>query len=115
MSKLIIKGGNTISGEIRVGGAKNSVLPILAATVLNGGINIIHDIPKLLDVDIMEKILTSLGCSVKRENGTIIVDSRQLTNYEIPEDLVREMRSSIIFLGAMLSRYGKVKVSYPGG
>lgn len=115
MSKLIIDGGNRISGEIRVGGAKNSVLPILAATVLNAGVNVVHDIPNLLDVDIMEKILTSLGCSVKRENGTIVVDSRELTNYEIPEELVREMRSSIIFLGAMLSRYGKVKVSYPGG
>lgn len=115
MSKLVISGGNTIAGEVRVGGAKNSVLPILAATVLNGGINVVHDIPKLLDVDIMEKILTSLGCSVKRENGTIIVNSKELTNYEIPEELVREMRSSIIFLGAMLSRCGKVKVSYPGG
>jgi len=115
VSKLIIDGGNRIGGEVRVGGAKNSVLPILAATVLNGGINVVHDIPKLLDVDIMEKILTSLGCSVKRENGTIVVNSKELTNYEIPEELVREMRSSIIFLGAMLSRCGKVKISYPGG
>ncbi len=115
MSRLIVSGGNRICGETKVSGAKNSVLPILAATVLNGGINVIHDIPKLLDVDIMEKILISLGCSVKRENGTIIVDSRQLINYEIPEELVREMRSSIIFLGAMLSRCGKVKASYPGG
>lgn len=115
MSKLIINGENTVYGEVKIGGAKNSVLPILAATVLNGGINIIHDIPKLLDVSIMERILTSLGCSVKIEDRTIIVDSKNLTNYEIPEELVREMRSSIIFLGAMLSRYGKVKASYPGG
>ena len=115
MSKLIINGGNRIHGEIRIGGAKNSVLPILAATVLNGGINIIHDIPKLLDVGIMEKILVSLGCTVKRENRTVIVDSKQLTNHEIPEELVREMRSSIIFLGAMLSRCGRVIASYPGG
>ena len=94
---------------------QNSVLPILAATVLNSGINIIHDVPKLLDVYIMEKILTSLGCSVKRENRTVIVDSSQLTNYEISEELVREMRSSIVLLGAMLSRCGKVIASYPGG
>ncbi len=115
MSKLIINGGNTVNGEVRINGAKNSVLPILAATVLNGGINVVHDIPNLLDVDIMEKVLTSLGCLVKREKGTIIVDSRNITSYEIPEMLVREMRSSIIFLGAMLSRYGKVKAGYPGG
>ncbi|HZK57155.1 MAG TPA: UDP-N-acetylglucosamine 1-carboxyvinyltransferase [Clostridia bacterium] len=115
MSKLIINGGNRIQGEIRIGGAKNSVLPILAATVLNGSINVIHDIPKLLDVRIMEKILVSLGCSVKRENRTVVVDSRQMTNHEIPEELVREMRSSIVFLGAMLSRCGRVVASYPGG
>ena len=72
MSRLIINGGNRIHGETRIGGAKNSVLPILAATVLNGGINIVHDIPKLLDVDIMEKILVSLGCSIKREKRTIL-------------------------------------------
>lgn len=115
VSRLIIDGGNRIFGEVRVGGAKNSVLPILAATVLNGGINVIHDIPKLLDVEIMERILISLGCDVKRENDIIIIDSREISNYEIPEELVREMRSSIIFLGAMLSRCGKVKLSYPGG
>lgn len=115
MSELIIRGGSRIRGEVEVSGAKNSVLPILAATVLNGGTNIIHNIPELLDVNIMEKILTSLGCLVKRENKTIIIDSKNITNYEIPEELVREMRSSIIFLGAMLSRYGKVIASYPGG
>ncbi|MDR5658033.1 UDP-N-acetylglucosamine 1-carboxyvinyltransferase [Serpentinicella sp. ANB-PHB4] len=115
MSKLLVKGGNRLEGSIRVKGAKNSVLPILAATVLNGGINVIHDIPNLSDVKLMIKILKSIGCSVKKEGNTVIVDSSKLNNYEIPEDLVREMRSSIVFLGSVLTRCGKVQISYPGG
>ncbi|MBN4074612.1 MAG: UDP-N-acetylglucosamine 1-carboxyvinyltransferase [Alkaliphilus sp.] len=115
MSKYIIVGGNKIEGELSIQGAKNAVLPLIAATVLNSSTNIIHDIPEITDVEIMIKILESLGCTVKRENKTLIVDSSRLHNYEIPEVYVREMRSSIVFLGAMLSRFGKIKVSYPGG
>lgn len=115
MSKLIIHGGYKIQGELRVGGAKNSVLPILAATVLNGSINIVHDIPRLSDVEVMIKILRAVGCKVERKNRTMIIDSSKLDNHEIPEELVREMRSSIVFLGAMLARCGETVVSYPGG
>lgn len=115
MSKIIIEGGRKIQGELRVGGAKNSVLPILAATVLNGKINIVHDIPKLSDVEVMTKILRAAGCDVKRENGTMVIDSSKLDNHRIPEELVREMRSSIVVLGAMLARCGETIVSYPGG
>ncbi|KAB3533192.1 UDP-N-acetylglucosamine 1-carboxyvinyltransferase [Alkaliphilus serpentinus] len=115
MSKFEVIGGNKIVGELEVQGAKNSVLPILAATVLNSGINIVHDIPMLSDVEIMIQILESVGCKVTREGNTVVVDSKNLNNYEIPEKLVREMRSSIIFLGAMLARCGRVKISYPGG
>lgn len=115
MSKIIIEGGRKIQGELRVGGAKNSVLPIMAATVLNGKINIVHDIPKLSDVEVMSKILRAVGCDVKRENGTMTIDSSKLDNHRIPEELVREMRSSIVFLGAMLARCGETIVSYPGG
>ena len=115
MGKLIVRGGNKLAGEVDVSGAKNSVLPILAATVLNGGMNVIHNIPNLSDVSIMIKILVAVGCSVKKEGSTVIVDSSGLNNYEIPEYLVREMRSSIIVLGAMLARCGQVRISYPGG
>lgn len=115
MGKLIVRGGNKLAGEVDVSGAKNSVLPILAATVLNGGMNVIHNIPNLSDVSIMIKILVAVGCSVKKEGSTVIVDSSGLNNYEIPEYLVREMRSSIIVLGSMLARCGQVRISYPGG
>ncbi|AOY77427.1 UDP-N-acetylglucosamine 1-carboxyvinyltransferase [Clostridium formicaceticum] len=115
MSKLVIRGGHKIEGELKVSGAKNSVLPILAATVLNGKLNVIHDIPKLSDVEVMIKILKSVGCEVTRENNTIIVDSSKLNNHKIPEELIREMRSSIVFLGAMLARCRETTMSYPGG
>ncbi len=115
MSKLLIHGGNKIQGQLNVSGAKNSVLPILAATVLNGSTNVIHNIPALSDVKIMKGILRAVGCNVKREDKTIIVDSKGVNNHVIPEELVREMRSSIIFLGAMLGRCGETIVSYPGG
>ena len=115
MGRFEVIGGSKIEGEARVSGAKNSVLPIMAATVLNGKLNILHDIPRLSDVEVMTKILLSIGCTVKREGTTIIVDSSGLNKDEIPEEWVREMRSSIIFLGAMLSRCGRVKISYPGG
>lgn len=115
VSRFIIQGGSRVHGELTIGGAKNSVLPILAATVLNGGLSIIHDIPNLSDVEIMVKILRAIGCYVKREKRTLVIDSSEINNTEVPEDLVREMRSSIVLLGAMLARNGKVKISYPGG
>lgn len=115
MDKLVIEGGRPLEGKIRVHGAKNSVLPILAATVLNGGINVIHDCPDLRDVRSSVNILTHLGCEVKRDNDTLIVDSSNINSYEIPENLTHEMRSSVIFLGAVLARFGKALTSLPGG
>ncbi len=115
MSKYIVVGGKKIVGEARVHGAKNAVLPILAATVLNGNINVLYDIPRLSDVEIMTKILQAVGCRVYREGEALVVDSSDLNSHEVPEDLVREMRSSFIFLGALLARHGSVKISYPGG
>ncbi len=115
MSKIVIEGGNRLKGELVVDGSKNSVLPILAATILNGGINVIKNVPRLNDVATMLQILTSLGCKVKWEGSTVIVDSSTANCTEVPEHLVKEMRSSIIFMGPILSRFKKVTISYPGG
>lgn len=115
MSAFVINGGRRISGSIRVQGSKNSVLPILAATVLVDGISVIHNCPNLSDTDSTVKILRNLGCKVKRDGNSIIVDSAHITNTEIPEDLMREMRSSVIFLGAILGRMKSAVISTPGG
>ncbi|MCX7746967.1 MAG: UDP-N-acetylglucosamine 1-carboxyvinyltransferase [Clostridia bacterium] len=115
MSKLIVIGGSKLKGEIVVEGAKNAILPVLAATILNSGLNVIKNCPKLKDVEATVNILEKVGCKVKTEENTIIVDSTNVNSYEIPEELATEMRSSVIFLGALLGRMGKVAISYPGG
>jgi len=115
VGKYIINGGNKLMGEVSVSGAKNSVLPILAATVIGENKSTIFNIPNLRDVEIMESILLSLGCTVKRTGNIMEIDSKPLNQIVVPEELVREMRSSIILMGAMLSRTGEVVITYPGG
>lgn len=115
MSKLIITGGKRLSGEISVHGAKNSVLPILAATVLNRGVSTIHNCPDLSDVKSAVKILRHLGCRCSLSKGTVTVDSNTLKCSQIPDELMREMRSSVMFLGAILGRCGRASISAPGG
>lgn len=115
MSQFYIKGGLPLKGEVEVHGAKNAVLPILAAVILNESESIIHNVPNLKDVRTMILILESMGCTIKREKNTLIVDSSSIHTNEVPEDLVREMRSSIILLGAILARHKQAKFSYPGG
>lgn len=112
---IIIKGGNRLEGTIDLQGSKNSSLPILAATVLVDGISVIHNCPELSDVAAAVKILEHLGCRVKREGNTLTVDSRFVDNCSIPDKLMREMRSSIVFLGSILGRTGQVRLSSPGG
>jgi len=115
MSKLIIQGGQRLKGDVVVEGSKNSVLPILAAAILNGGLNVIKNCPRLKDVETMLKILRELGCKASMEGSTIIVDSKDACKTEVPYELAVEMRSSIIFMGPILSRFKKVTISYPGG
>lgn len=115
MGKYHICGGKKLNGEIAVTGSKNAVLPILAATVLNSAINCIHNCPQILDSKTMVEILRSIGCKVVYESNTIIVDSSFANSYEVPEKPVKEMRSSIIFLGSMIGRFKKTVVTYPGG
>lgn len=115
MEGLIIEGGKRLSGEVRVHGAKNSALPILAASILAGRRTVIHNCPALTDIDAAVKILSYLGCTVEREGHTIAVDPTTMDKYEIPESLMREMRSSVVFLGPILARMGKAVLSTPGG
>ena len=114
-SSFLISGSNKLKGETYIQGSKNSVLPILAATILCNDECIIHSCPHLSDVDVSIKILNHLGAKTKRENDTLIVNAKDIIKNDIPERLMREMRSSIIFLGALLSRVKKATVSLPGG
>lgn len=115
MEKIYIHGGEPLRGEITVHGAKNSALPILAGTLLYGGKTVLHNCPKLSDVEACCKILTHLGCKTTWEGSTLYIDSDNVNTCEIPEELMHEMRSSIVFLGAIVSRMNKAKLSFPGG
>lgn len=115
MSEFRITGGRRLSGEIAIHGAKNSVLPILAATVLAPGVSVIHNCPRLSDVTASLDILKHLGCKTSRQGDTVEVDATALDRCDVPDELMREMRSSVIFLGAILARMGRAELNLPGG
>lgn len=115
MSKLVITGGRSLEGKIRVPGAKNTVLPILAATIISGKKSIIKDCPKIKDVYLTLEILEDLGCTVLWEGDNLLIDSKDISNTKIKEELMDKMRSSIILTGAILARTGEAKTTYPGG
>lgn len=113
--RLIVTGGRRLEGELRVHGAKNSALPLLSAAVLAHGETVLHNCPALTDVDAACRILTHIGCKCRRSGDTVTVDAANVFGSEIPDNLMREMRSSIVFLGAMLGRMGRCRLSFPGG
>lgn len=115
MEKFKISGAKKLGGEVTVHGAKNSALPILASTLLVKGESVIHNCPDLSDVRATLNILKSLGCKVKRENDTVCVDATNADKNTIDEKVMRTMRSSIIFLSALLARMGSASIFYPGG
>lgn len=115
MSVMYIRGGRPLEGELAVHGAKNSVLPILAACLLAKGPVTLNNCPRLTDVAAALGILRRLGCQVEQEGHTIVVDPTGASGCSISEEQMRSMRSSIIFLGPLLARAGEAHLSYPGG
>ena len=115
MSHIIIRGGRRLEGALTVQGAKNSVLPILAATILHPGQTVLQGCPHLSDVEASIRILRHLGCKARWEGEALVVDAGSMSRRDIPDHLMREMRSSVIFLGAILARLGRAEMSYPGG
>ena len=110
-----VRGGNKLNGSLAVQGSKNAVLPILAASLSGGGITRLTGCPCLRDVDASLEILRSLGCAVMQNRGEILIDSDGMSENRIPDALMRKMRSSVLFLGAILARCGEVRISAPGG
>lgn len=115
MAMYIIEGGKKLEGEVDVSGSKNASLPILAASILNNGITKLYHVPEIHDTKVMFQILKYLGCKVKRSSDKIIIDSRKINKQEIPEELMREMRSSVIIAGALVGRFKNATFSCPGG
>lgn len=115
MASFIIKGGIPLSGELRIHGAKNAALPILAASIMASGEQKILDVPELLDIKIMIRILESLGVKASYVDQTVTLDTSSLLSSSIPDDLMGKMRSSIFLMGPLIAKLGEVRVSRPGG
>ena len=115
MEAFVVEGGTPLRGEIRVDGAKNATLPILAAAVLTEETVRLHDVPEITDVKHMADILTMLGCQVTRENSDMTVTCADLHTWEMPDQLSKQIRSSIFLLGPILARFHKATVTFPGG
>ena len=115
MAKILINGGKTLSGEVKISGAKNAVLPIMSATLLCPGKFTIHNVPDLRDTRTMMQLLEITGAKIEFNNGSINIDSTDVHNPEAPYELVKTMRASFYVLGPLISRFGKVQVSLPGG
>jgi UDP-N-acetylglucosamine 1-carboxyvinyltransferase len=110
-----VRGGNRLFGSCRVQGSKNASLPLLAASIALPARSRIRNVPKISDVDAAVSILSHLGCRVEREEDELRIDSTELSGAEIPRELMVEMRSSVIFMGALLARCGEARLSLPGG
>lgn len=115
MDKYVINGGNALIGSVNIQTAKNSVLPILAASVLTDGKITVRNVPAITDVHNMVKILSCLGCHTTFVRNDVIIDASSSDCYEIPSYLAREIRSSVFLLGSVISRFHKAKIAYPGG
>lgn len=115
MSKYIIKGGKKIEGIVNISGSKNASLPIIAASILNSGKTTLYNVPDIHDTKMMFEIIKKLGGTVEKKNNKIVIDTSKIDKYEIPEELMRKMRSSVILAGGLLGRYRKATFSYPGG
>ena len=114
MKNYIITGGKKLNGEISISGSKNASLPILAASILNGKTTKLYNIPNISDVKTTIDILKYLGCKIKKDKNKLKIDSKNMKEKQIPDNLMRKLRSSVILAGSILSRFGEVKFSYPG-
>lgn len=115
VKNYIIKGPVTVQGEVEISGAKNAILPIMAASILAEGVSHIHQVPELKDVRVMGHILTHLGAKATYEDDGIIMDTSSMDSCEVPDDLMRKMRATIFLMGPLIGRFGEVTISQPGG
>lgn len=115
MDKLVINGGNELKGKVKISGAKNAVLPIMASSLLAEGITTIKNVPNLKDTRTFIKLLSMLGAKCNFEDSNLTIDASKITSLEAPYDLVKTMRASFYVMGPLLGRFGETKVSLPGG
>ena len=112
---IVVEGGTPLAGEVRVSGAKNSALKLIAASILGAGESVIHNVPLISDITVMSKVLETLGARVRREDHTLAIDTADIDTWETPYELVSKMRASISVLGPLVARFGHARVAMPGG
>lgn len=112
---IVVEGNSTLSGEVRVSGAKNSALKLIAASLLGQGKSVIHNVPLISDISVMSEVLKCLGATVERAGHTIHIDTAPVNSHETPYELVSKMRASISVLGPLIGRFGQARVAMPGG
>ncbi|MDX9714836.1 MAG: UDP-N-acetylglucosamine 1-carboxyvinyltransferase [Dissulfurispiraceae bacterium] len=115
MDKLIITGNGPLRGEVEISGAKNASLPIITASILASGKSCIKRVPELKDISTMLKLLTNMGAEARLDGDTAVINTSELKKFEAPYELVKTMRASVLVLGPLLARYGRARVSLPGG
>ena len=115
MESYIIEGGNRLEGTVNISGSKNASLPIIAGAILSGKTTKLYNVPDIHDTQITLKILSLLGCKIKKNNGKIEINTKEMNKTEIPEDMMRQMRSTVIMAGAIIGRFKEATFSYPGG
>jgi UDP-N-acetylglucosamine 1-carboxyvinyltransferase len=115
MDKFIIRGGNRLSGTVRISGAKNATLALMPAAILSGGVCRLENTPRLRDISTMSALLERLGAGIKHPGTTLELDCSEINNHEAPYELVKKMRASFYVLGPLLGKFGHARVSYPGG
>lgn len=115
MEKLIVEGGKKLQGQVRISGAKNAALPLIAATLLAPGIHVLRNVPDLRDTRTMLRLLENLGVKYSRQEDVLTIDATDIIYSEASYDLVKTMRASVLVLGPLLARLGRAKVSLPGG
>src|SRR5919198_1301978 len=115
MDKFVVEGGNRLEGTVAIGGAKNSALKLMAASLLAEGHTVIQNVPRIVDCATMAEVLEHLGASVSRDDHIVHIDTSGVHSQETPYELVNRMRASIIVLGPLLARYGRARVAMPGG
>ena len=115
MSKITIEGQNLLSGEVKISGAKNSAVALLPAAILSKKKSVIYNVPEIKDIDYLIKIMELLNCKIEQKDNTLYIDTSKIRNIPIPEELSVQMRASYYFMGALLAKYGRVEISFPGG
>lgn len=113
--RIIIRGGNPLKGSVRIGGAKNAVLKMMAAALVTKDVSVLRNVPELTDVQMMAEVIRHLGAKVTIGNGEVIIDARHVSDFDAPYELVSQLRASFVVLGPLLARFGQAKVSLPGG